>query len=303
VPCGQSNLNYFLSFFSIRTMQLTKSERTFDARKVEEILRTENQFIGGLFSILALPTRNDESGDEEEQTEGSVRPNGLKKDTTRARSLSELQDRLHAITSKKKLTYKEKLAKKSLKSRMKKKTKQDERNAQQKLIRAEKAMKTEVNGTQVKIAKPVFNSEGKMVFSKFDFTNLGTKKEKKQEKDPKKLLERLKKQKEELDELKESGEIEKVVEIKEKTAWKNALAKAQGEKVKDDPLLLKKSVQRQEQKKRASKKKWQKREENVEKAKQERQTKRSENIDKRKKDKKKNKLKKAVKKGKIIPGF
>jgi hypothetical protein len=39
-------------------MQLTKSERTFDARKVEEILRTENQFIGGLFSILALPTRN-----------------------------------------------------------------------------------------------------------------------------------------------------------------------------------------------------------------------------------------------------
>ncbi|XP_970642.2 surfeit locus protein 6 homolog isoform X2 [Tribolium castaneum] len=281
-------------------MQLTH-KMSFDQRKVEAILKTENKFISDLFSILSLPSHNTGSEDESEQAETSHKKPFKKSEKTRAKSLSELQDRLHAITSKKKLTYKDKLAKKSLKNRMKKKTKQDERNAQQKLLRAQKFVKPE--GDSVKPAKPVFNSEGKMVFSKFDFSNLGTKKEKKQEKDPKKLLQKLEKQKEKIEELQETGDIEKVVEIKEKEAWKNALAKAQGEKVKDDPILLKKTVQRQEQKKRSSKKKWEKRMENVEKGKKERQEKRSENIEKRKQEKKKKKMKKAVKKGKIIPGF
>ncbi|KAJ3652747.1 hypothetical protein Zmor_018685 [Zophobas morio] len=285
-------------------MQLTKSARAFDARKVEETLKTENKFISDLFSILSLPTRNDDSPDEDEQTEPTKPKLFNKNEKTRAKSLNELQERLHAITSRKKLTYKDKVAKKNLKSRLKKKNKQDERNAQQKLLRAEKSLKKEPETNNlVKPAKPVFNSEGKMVFSKFDFSNLGTKKEKKQEKDPKKILKQLEDQKEKLEELQESGDVGKVVEIKEKTAWKNALAKAEGKKVKDDPALLKKSVHKQEQKKRASKKKWEKRQENVEKGKKERQDKRTANIEKRKKEKKNKKLKKAVKKGKIIPGF
>lgn len=233
--------------------------------------------------------------------------NAVGSKTSRAKSLHELQQRLEAITGKKKLTYKEKLAKKGLKNRMKKKTKQDERNAKQKLIRAAKLtnaeIKIEENDTKPTITKPVFNSEDKMVFSKFDFANLGKKQHKKQEKDPKKLLKKFEEQKDKLQKLEESGEIEKVTEIKEKTAWKNALAKAEGVKIKDDPTLLKKSVKKKEQKQRSSKKKWEKRQQGVQKAKEERQQKRTENIEKRKKEKKNKKLKTASKRGKIIPGF
>lgn len=37
---------------------------------------------------------------------------------------------------------------------------------------------------------------------------------------------------------------EKAKELKEKIAWKNILQKAEGEKVKDDPTLLKKSIKK-----------------------------------------------------------
>ncbi|RZC39739.1 SURF6 domain containing protein [Asbolus verrucosus] len=279
-------------------MQLTKTKQTFDLKKVVQILTTENKFITDLFSILCLPPRN-VTEENEDQNESNVQQNNFnRKDTTRAKSLTELQERLQAITSKKKLTYKDKLVKKNLKNRMKKKSKQDDRNAQQKLLRTQKAMQLDnkiqidnVNGC-VKTAKPVFNSE-----------DLGVKKDRKQEKDPKKILKNLEKEQGKLNMLKESGEIGKVIELTEKIAWKNALAKAQGEKVKDDPILLKKTVQRHEQKKRSSEKKWRAHQENVTKSQQERQNKRTENIEKRKREKKKSKLKKAVKKGKIIPGF
>lgn len=190
---------------------------------------------------------------------------------------------------------------------MKKKNKQDERNAKQKLIRAanltKKDIKTEESDQQPNTVKPVFNSEDKIVFSKFDFANLGKKRHKNQEKDPKKLLQKLEEQKDKLQKLEESGETEKVIEIKEKTAWKNALAKSEGVKVKDDPTLLKKSVKKKEQKQRSSKNKWERRLQGVQKAKEERQQKRSENIVKRKKEKKNKKLKAASKRGRIIPGF
>lgn len=230
--------------------------------------------------------------------------------TSRAKSITELQERLQAIQSKKKLTYKEKLVKKGLKNRMKKKSKQDERNAKQKLLRAEKQSKIEQKPAVEKPAeekvhqkKVVFNSEDKMVFSKFDFSDIGKKVKKKEETDPKKLLARLKEEKEKILQLEQSGETEKAVEIKEKIHWKNALAKAEGKKVKDDPLLLKKTIQKEKYKVNKSKKQWAARKEGVEKAKEERQMKRTENIEKRKKDKKLKKLKNAAKKGKIIPGF
>lgn len=196
---------------------------------------------------------------------------------------------------------------------MKKKNFQQERSAKKKLQRAaqlskengidkDKEMQLEITDNKL-LNKTVFNKEDKMVFSKIDFANLGKVKKVKKEKDPKKLLQRLEHQNEKLKKLKESGEVEKAIEIKEKSAWKNALAKVAGEKVKDDPILLKKSLHKQEQKIRSSKKKWENRIKGVEKAKEDRQKKRQENIHKRKKDKKTKKLKKAAKKGKIIPGY
>lgn len=211
------------------------------------------------------------------------------------------------MRTKKKSTYKEKLTKQKLKNRVKKIQKQDERHAKQKMLRAAKEINKDLPSEEVPntqdTPKPVFNSNDKIVFSKIDFADIGKKKKKKAANDPKSVLIELQKQKEKLNTLQESGETGKVLEIKEKVAWKNAVAKAEGKKVKDDPELLKRSIKRQEQKKKTSRQKWKVRQENVKKTKEERQKKRTENIAKRKKDKKLHQLKKAARKGKIIPGF
>lgn len=301
----------------------------FNRKEVEQLLVREDKYITDLFSVVGLPERHckkryicdifvkvmhfilvaqdDEDEDVLKESKTIIKPKmALNSKTTRAKSLLELQERLQSLTSKKKLTYKEKLSKKNLKTRMKKKSKRDERNAQQKIERAAKLVQNDNESekqVEVKPVKPIFNAEDKIVYSKFDFSNLGAKKVKKQEKDPKKLLENLNKQKEKIEQLKDSGEIDKAIELKEKSAWKNALAKAAGEKVKDDPILLKKSMKKQQQRQKSSKKKWDKRIAGVEKAKDERQKKRAENIAKKKKEKKVKKMKKASKKGKIIPGF
>jgi len=136
------------------------------------------------------------------------------------------------------LDYKQKLLKKNLENRMKKKTKKEERLLQKKLARTEQnaaggnKIKTE-NETEIsKIpkAKPVFNPDGKMVFNKFDFSEIGVKK-KLPKNDLKKTLQQLQQKKEKLKQLEESGDKEKAEDIKERDTWKSALARANGEKV------------------------------------------------------------------------
>lgn len=63
------------------------------------------------------------------------------------------------------------------------------------------------------------------------------------EKDPKKILDNLKEQEHKIKHLEETGN-EKAKELKEKIAWKSVLQKAEGQKVKDDPNLLKKSIKK-----------------------------------------------------------
>lgn len=257
----------------------------------------------------------------------------------RAQNFEELYAKFNELKGKR-LNYKDKLVRKSLKNRMQKKTKKEERLMQKKHARVETMaadktpkIKEETDVPKVPKQKPIFNSKGNMVFSKFDFAEIGTKKKlEKTEKDPRKILKQLEEKKNKVKELEELGEKEKAVEIKEKDAWKTVLAKASGEKVcflkdvlflvkffhtirrsitynhlilqvKNDPELLKKTIKREEQKKKHSQQKWESRKQAVQKAVQDRQEKRSENIMKRKKEVKTNKLKKAAKKGRIIPGF
>nr|CAH7740297.1 unnamed protein product [Callosobruchus chinensis] len=276
------------------------------AKKLEGFLRSESKFIMELLQLAGVPDRQVNDDDEADEKEPGEE-NTFKK-APRAKSLLELQERLEKVKGKRKLNYREKLEKQKLKNQLKKKTKQSERHAKHKLVRAAKlsVVKEDQSATEAdstKSEKPIYNKDEKIVFSKFDFSEIGNKKKVKHERDPKKILKNIEKQKEKISRLKESGEIEKAIQIKEKSAWKNALAKAEGQKIKDDPLLLQKSVKKKEQKQRSSKKKWEQRTQGVEKAKQERQQKRTDNIQKRKKDKKTNKLKKAAKRGKIIPGF
>ena len=114
---------------------------------------------------------------------------------------------------------------------------------------------------------------------------------------------KIQKQKEKIHSLQTIGKTERVKNIEEKSAWKSAMDKAEGVKVKDDESLLKKTIKRMDQKKKSSKKKWESRVEGEEKRKTAKQQKRNDNINKRKHDKKQNKFKKAAKKGRSVPGF
>lgn len=151
--------------------------------------------------------------------------------------------------------------------------------------------------------QPVYNEEAKIVYSKIDFASAPGKKAKKSHQNPKEILKKLKDTKKHINELKEQGETEKAAEIQNDIAWKKAFDKIEGKKVKDDTKLLQKAIKKRKVEKRVAKKKWTDRKKKVEHDIAKRQKKRQENLDKRSKDKKNKKLKKASKKGRIIPGY
>lgn len=99
----------------------------------------------------------------------------------RARSIAELEERLEKIKSKSSFNLKTKLMKKSLSSKLNKKIKKQGRVTKPHVkptgdlpgITTVKKEKKVPNSA--KIAKPVFNTDGKLVFSKFDFANMGEK--------------------------------------------------------------------------------------------------------------------------------
>lgn len=200
--------------------------------------------------------------------------------------------------------YKDKLLKKGLKNRALKKQKKDDRREKKNLISTSVDDDREFEN-KPKPQKPIYNSEGKMVFSRFDFSESGFKDKVKgrEERDPRKVLRKIEKQNEKLKELELKGETEKLTEIREKIAWNNALSRCEGVKVKDNPTLLKKTIKKETKRKEKSKKNWAARMEGIKNQQEERQKKRTENIEARKKHVKMNKLKRAAKRGRIIPGF
>lgn len=204
----------------------------------------------------------------------------------------------------KKLGYKDKLLKKGLKNRALKKQKKDDRRGRKNLISTSVDHDREFEN-KPKPLKPIYNSEGKMVFSRFDFSESGFKGKVKgrEDRDPHKILRKIEKQNEKLKELELKGETEKLTEIREKIAWNNALSRCEGVKVKDNPTLLKKTIKKEIKRKQKSKKNWATRMEGIKNQQEERQKKRMENIEARKKHVKMNKLKRAAKRGRIIPGF
>jgi hypothetical protein len=74
-------------------------------------------------------------------------------------------------------------------------------------------------------------------------------------------------------------------DIAEKETWLTARRRIEGEKIRDDEAILKKTVKRKEAAKRKSEKAWKERSSGVEKAQRDRQKKREENIRKRREDK------------------
>jgi len=274
-------------------------------------------------SVLHIPkhksSTNDDSDDGDEVAD--ITPEVRRQMRLKLQTQLKSQPRAHNRAE-----LQERLRKKLEELRGSDKSNSKSKNKKQKLTKAEKRSKAkqdkrlkaklsrgEQNGSLVKVpggakpAKPVYNSDGKMVFSKFDFTNgecaIGGGDKKKPVLDPKAALGKIQKHKEKIQSLQSIGKTEKAKSLEEKATWNSVMERTEGVKVKDDEGLLKKTIKRIDKKKKHSKKKWESRVEAEEKSKKMKQDKRTENIKKRKQDKKQNKLKKASKKGRSIPGF
>lgn len=163
---------------------------------------------------------------------------------------------------------------------------------------------------QTTTKKPsIVREDGKIVFSKFDFTTPSEPSDKVDENKKvnyKKLLAKAEAKEQSLKVLKEK-DAERTRQLEERLNWKRAMGKARGDKVKDDPSLLKKTLKRKEQQKRSSKKKWGTRKAQELKRMEQKQEKRQRHIKERQEAKKAKKMGNKPRKPKVKkirkPGF
>ncbi|XP_066935798.1 uncharacterized protein [Clytia hemisphaerica] len=242
---------------------------------------------------------------EEEALNEHIKP--IKVSEVTSVPLDELREKLHAkldkIRGKRKMVSQEE--KQNIKkSRVESKTKDKKKKDSDKLSSNIKNA-TDIEQKSDKSQHTIKNNDGDLVFSKFDFaTGSSNKNTKKKSID--KLLKKAEKSKDKIEKL-EQQDSDKAQKLKEEIAWNKALKKAEGEKLRDDPKLLKKTIKAKDKQKVHSQKKWQDRMETVEKQKKEKQTKRTENIKERRQDKINRKINKGKKekpkKKKSKPGF
>ena len=132
------------------------------------------------------------------------------------------------------------------------------------------------NGIESSQRPGIVDEEGRVVFSKFDFSSSQRKKGV-HKKDYNKLLARAEGRQKRMEELQKKDETV-AAEKMEKQTWNRALQKAEGVKLVDDPKLLKKTIKRKEQMKKHSQKKWDERVGMQKKRQAERQEKRQKNL-------------------------
>ncbi|VDN59247.1 unnamed protein product [Dracunculus medinensis] len=118
-------------------------------------------------------------------------------------------------------------------------------------------------------------------------------------KDYKRLLEKADKRMERIEAIREKNP-EKASHIEENIRWNKSFRRVEGQKIKDDPDLLRKSLLRKQKMKEIRRKKWDKRIQFTERKQALKQEKRMSNIQKRKESIKMKKLQKARKKGRIL---
>jgi hypothetical protein len=170
------------------------------------------------------------------------------------------------------------------------------------------ATPTDIQDSKPSTIKPS-TVPNQITFGRFEFNtdetveiNSKKKKPKKLPNKQKQLINTLKKVESEQDELIRLQEENpnQGKEILRSKHWKTALAKAKGEKVRDNVQLLRKSIKKQTKIRERSAKKWQKNKSEIDKRMKERQEKRKTNLQKRKDDKKSKLKKKLIKKGRLI---
>ncbi|XP_025204526.1 surfeit locus protein 6 homolog [Melanaphis sacchari] len=266
---------------------------------VKNLFNKEFDFVSAVLNQVKFPERVEDSDSEESDSDKKVRKPILASDEiNRAQSLDELHTRLAAIREKK-YTYRGKIIKNKLQNKIKRKKKIHEKTKGEKkpndTVEKTNEKSSKVNGT---------NSKAKLVFNRINF--LGEQTEitaPPTSTNAKVALDEIKTKQQMYNELEKSGESDKAKELKQRDAWNNVLAKAEGVKVKDNVDLLKKTIARKERQKKVSATKWEERKNTLEKTKKEKQDKRTNNLLKKKQEKKEKIKKKAIKKGRFVPGI
>lgn len=235
----------------------------------------------------------------------------IKLDPTQYQKVSDVANAFH---EKKKTENKMGELKKKLAKRIKELRAARGANEPEKKNRKRSASESSVNGSvtsngksdspSTKIPK-IYNKEGNLVFSKFDFAShvdLAAEKalEKSKEKKPslKGLLSKAKKEDDKITRLEQTNQTA-ATKLKEKKMWQSALEKAEGNKVKDNPKLLEKALSVRKKLKVKHAKAWEERKNNVESRMKKKQERRRKNLDDRKQKKQSKKLKFLKKKGRI----
>ena len=247
-----------------------------------------------------------------QQSGASVQPLRLSSEvgggTTRQELQTKLQEKIEKLRSQRKIGKRPATnnAERPLKKRQRKKKSDNAKNRKDGSGKGGRASRLGGSGStnegtgnnQLSPTKPsVVDKSGRVVFSKFDFASPSEPlKDSSTKKDFQKLLAKAERQQKKLQQLKETDE-RKGEELEAKLSWKKALSHAKGEKIRDDPALLKKTIKRQDAKKRKSRKEWKARASQVELLKKRKQDLRQKHIQERIEAKKARKMKKRK------PGF
>lgn len=221
---------------------------------------------------------------------------------TREDLQTKLQEKIEALRSKRKIGKRPASSgvAQPLKKRRKKSENAKDRKSGRRPGRRDGSTNEGSGGDQTspKAKKPsVVDKSGQVVYSKFDFVSPSEPvKDSRAKKDFQKLLVKAEKQQKKLQQLKETDE-KKGEELEAKLSWKKALSHAKGERTRDDPTLLKKTIKRQGARKKKSWKEWKARAAQVEVLKKKKQDLRQKHIQERIESKKTRKVKKRK------PGF
>ncbi|KAK3741783.1 hypothetical protein QZH41_001559 [Actinostola sp. cb2023] len=247
-------------------------------------------------------TANDESDKSDSEDDGNNNSQGFSVEKVPSGKIADLRARLHErielLQGKRRAIGDSDQHSKRPKKKMKSEIKSHKKKMNE--ISQNKQDQSNTNTARISSGKKVINDQGEIVFSKFDFMERGKNpKHGSKMRNYKNLIAKAETRKKKIEELK-GQDVNKAKEMEERHAWKSAIEKAEGNKVKDDPKLLKKSLKRKEKLKTKSKKQWDARKDHQNKQMEDKQKRRQKNLKERAEAKK---GKKGGKGKKHRPGF
>ena len=266
----RSHSDYFESLFSLVPAQYRTAREDDDERKAVGGKETRFWHLKKGAGRPLAKKRSAENAKERADSASSREEAGFSVDDKKSLSLSELRRRLHEKIKEVSLSKKEDresdegerkkrkrrrgegaagLDKKQLRLEEKKKRKEATRNDRE-VKQKKTAVEVSQNGADKSSDGPQFS------FNRFEFSDSVKSESKK--KNYKALIAKAEAKQRKLQEM-AVEDVEKGEAASEKERWSKAVRMARGEKVRDDPSLLRKTVKKLEKKKQSHAKKWKER--------------------------------------------